>query len=81
MTEIVVLDMYMGEKNSLDYLARMLEIGGAPVIVLTGKPNPQLQRRAIQCGASAVVLKVDPAERLLQEIERAHNKRLAGDSA
>jgi two-component system, NarL family, nitrate/nitrite response regulator NarL len=73
-TDVVVLDVYLGEENSLDRLEE-LKRGGAAVVVLTGAPDRELRRRAIEGGACALVLKEEPAEVLLREIERAHERR------
>jgi DNA-binding NarL/FixJ family response regulator len=72
--DVVVLDLFLGKDNSLDYLP---EIGasGAAILVLTGSRDPATHRRAMQGGARTVVLKEEPAEVLLHEIERAHEWR------
>jgi DNA-binding NarL/FixJ family response regulator len=80
--DVVVLDLFLGEENSLDYLPE-LRASGAAILVLTGARDPQAHRRALQGGARTVVLKDEPAEVLLHEIERANEWRTAppGDPA
>jgi DNA-binding NarL/FixJ family response regulator len=79
--DVVVLDLFLGEDNSLDYLAD-LRASGAAILVLTGSRDPATHRRAMQGGARTVVLKEEPAEVLLHEIERAHEwRRTPGDHA
>ena len=73
-TDVVVLDVYLGAENSLDHLAE-IRATGAAVLVLTGSRDPELRRRALHNGARKVVLKEEPAEVLLHEIERAHLSR------
>lgn len=68
--DVVVLDVFLAEDNSLAHL-RELCASGAAIVVLTGSRDPEIQRRAIQGGVFAVVLKEQPAEVLLHEIERA----------
>lgn len=70
--DVVLLDVYLGEDNSLDHLDELLCISGIQVLVLTGARDQEVHRRAIEGGARGVVLKGEPAEVLLREIERAH---------
>jgi DNA-binding NarL/FixJ family response regulator len=77
----VVLDVFLGEHNSLGELAALALASGAALLVHTGSRDPQLHRRALECGAFAVVLKEEPAEVLLKEIERADAARRGADSA
>lgn len=73
-TDVVVLDLCLGEENSLDRLDE-LRRGCPSIVVLTGTPDAQVHLRALAGGACAVVLKDEPAEVLLQEIVRAHDRR------
>jgi two-component system, NarL family, nitrate/nitrite response regulator NarL len=72
--DVVVLDLFVGKDNSLDHLADIAACGAA-ILVLTNSRNPATHRRAMQGGARTVVLKEEPAEVLLHEIERAHEWR------
>ena len=72
--DVVVLDLFLGKENSLDYLSE-IRASGAAILVLTGARDPETHRRALQGGARTVVLKEEPAEVLLHEIERAHEWR------
>lgn len=74
--DVVVLDVYLGDDDSLDYLQEV-QASGAEVLVLTGSQGPDTHRRALDGGASGVVLKEEPAEVLLREIERVHKRRQA----
>lgn len=69
-TDVVVLDLFLGEDNSVDHLPA-LQASGAAILVLTGSRDADIHRRALERGACAVVLKEQPAEVLLREIERA----------
>jgi two-component system, NarL family, nitrate/nitrite response regulator NarL len=75
-TDVVVLDLFFGEENSLDQLPQFAA-SGAVIVVLTGSRDTWLHRRALQAGARTVVLKEEPAEVLLREIARANEWRLA----
>ena len=70
--DIVVLDIFLGETNSLDRMSDLVASGAPPVVILTGSRDVDLHRRALGGGARAVVLKDEPAEVLLGEIERVH---------
>lgn len=67
--DVVVLDLFLGEDNSLDYLPQ-LRASAAAIVILTGCRDASMHRRAAQEGIG-VVLKEQPAEALLREIERA----------
>jgi two-component system, NarL family, nitrate/nitrite response regulator NarL len=70
--DVVLLDIYLGEDNCIDHLPELLEVSHVKVLVLTGARDAEVHRRAIASGARAVVLKGEPAEVLLSEIERVH---------
>lgn len=69
--DVVVLDVFLGQENSLERLPAQIAACGAAFVVLTGDRNPALHRLALQSGAHAVLLKDGPADALLHEIERA----------
>lgn len=73
--DVVVLDVFLEDVNALDRLPRAVAESGAALVVLTGSRDHELYRRAFDCGASAVVLKDEPADVLLRRIERAHGDR------
>ena len=74
--DVVVLDLFLGREDSLDQLPA-LRASGAALVVLTGARDAEIHRRAMQRGALTVVLKEEPAEVLLHEIERAAEWRNA----
>ena len=74
--DVVVLDLFLGRENSLDRLPA-LGASGAALVVLTGARDAEIHRHAMQRGARTVVLKEEPAEVLLHEIERAAEWRNA----
>jgi two-component system nitrate/nitrite response regulator NarL len=74
--DVVVLDLFLGEESSLDHLPAFRGSGVA-IVVLTGARDTQIHRRAMERGARTVVLKDEPADVLLHEIERANQWRNA----
>jgi DNA-binding NarL/FixJ family response regulator len=73
--DVVVLDVFVGDDNSLDRLPEVIAARGAAMVVLSGTRDPEVRRRAMERGACSFVLKEQPAEHLLYEIERAHRGR------
>ena len=78
--DVVVLDIQLGDDNALDHMSELVGNNGPQVVILTGLDKVDLHERAIKSGARAVVLKEEPAEVLLREIERANKPRDAGES-
>lgn len=76
--DVVVLDIQLGEVNAVDHIAELVENNGPQVVILTALDKRDMHERAIRSGARAVVLKQEPAEILLREIERAHESRDVG---
>lgn len=70
--DVVVLDLFLGDDNSLDRLPELLEREQTQIVILTGVHDPEIVRRAIEAGVHTVVTKDQPADVLLLEIERAH---------
>jgi two-component system, NarL family, nitrate/nitrite response regulator NarL len=78
--DVVVLDVCLGADDGLDHMAE-IKVGGAAVVVLTGSNNVDIHKRAFDVGARTVVLKEEPAQVLLQEIELAYESRIAPELA
>lgn len=76
--DVVVLDIQLGDENALDRMSELVGNNGPQVVILTGLDKMDLHERAMKSGARAVVLKEEPAEVLLREIERANQSRDAG---
>jgi two-component system, NarL family, nitrate/nitrite response regulator NarL len=73
--DVVILDVYLGACNSLEYLPQVVAAIDGIVLVLTGTTDETLHRRALAAGARAVVRKEAPAEALLKEISDACGAR------
>lgn len=51
--DVVFIDFYLGEKNGLDLLQELQQLGvTTPAIMLTGKGNPDIDMQAMQGGAA-----------------------------
>lgn len=78
--DIVVLDIFLKDGNSVDRLPELMVECAAPVLILTGAHETELHEQALNAGARAVISKEEPAEVILREIERANELRDAGVS-
>jgi len=68
---VIVLDLDLAGDLSLDFLPELLSLSPARVLILTCLRDRALHERALQGGASGVVLKDEPAEVLLDAIVSA----------
>lgn len=69
--DLVLLDLYLEDGDSFDLIPQLrAAVPNMAVLVLTGTPEAQLQRRAIAQGATGLVSKTQPAEVLLEAIDR-----------
>src|SRR5690349_2588113 len=64
-TDVVVLDLMLGQEIAADQLAALRHAAAAPVLVLTGTLDTELQQHALREGACGVLMKDAPAEALL----------------
>jgi DNA-binding NarL/FixJ family response regulator len=80
-TDVVVLDLGLGDANALDCLPRLLSGRDVKVVVLTGETNPRHHRDAVLRGARGVVLKSQPPQSLLDAVERVHAGEVSFDGA
>ena len=74
-TDVVLLDLGLGDANAINCVTELVSNAGVKVVLLTGDLNPSHHRDAVMRGARGVVLKSQPAEHILDAIERVH----AGD--
>ena len=70
--DVVVLDMDLGGRSSLELLPVILERSGARVLVLTGGRDQALLDQAMLLGARGVLNKSAPAQQVLDAIEAVH---------
>lgn len=79
--DVILLDLDLNGENSLDFLPDLVQQVPAKVLVLTGMRGEEYRTRAMMQGARGVVQKEEPAETILQAIERVHNGELWLDRA
>jgi DNA-binding NarL/FixJ family response regulator len=72
LTDVVLLDLGLRDASALHCLPQLVGEFGVKVVVLTGELSPGQHRDAVLRGARGVVLKSQPAEHVLQAIERVH---------
>jgi two-component system nitrate/nitrite response regulator NarL len=70
---VIVLDLDLAGDLSLEFLPELLGRSPARVLILTCLRHRALHERALQGGASGVVLKDEPARVLLEAIARVSN--------
>lgn len=70
--DLILLDLDLGGESSLYALPYLRQVCAARVLVLTGDRRSDAHRAAIQAGARGVILKDEPAERVLQAIGHVH---------
>jgi len=68
--DLIVLDLDLEGRSSLEILPQLLQDSGARVLILSGNRDQALLAQAVKLGARGVVSKEAPAEVLLQAIER-----------
>ena len=79
--DVVLLDLDLNGKNSLDFLEELLRESHARVLVLTASQDPVVHQHAIINGASGVVLKSENADVILRAIKYVHAGELWYDRA
>ena len=73
--DIVLLDLDLGEESGFGLLFPIRELG-SKVIILTAHRDADTSERVICAGASGLIHKSQPAELILQAIERVHHGEL-----
>ena len=79
--DVVLLDLDLNGKNSLDFIEELLRESHARVLVLTASQDPVVHQHAIINGASGVVLKSENADVILRAIKYVHAGELWYDRA
>jgi two-component system nitrate/nitrite response regulator NarL len=79
--DVILLDLDLHGENSLEFLPDLLLQSDSKVLILTGLRNGEYRERAMMQGARGVVQKEEPAETILQAIERVHGGELWLDRA
>ncbi len=74
--DLILLDLALGDENSLDFLPELLRECRSRVLVLTGMRDPKVHDTAILRGARGLVHKAESAETILKAIEKVHEGEL-----
>lgn len=70
--DIILLDIDLNGKNSLDSMPLLREVTSAVVLILTGVRDPETHDRAVLSGARGVVQKEESAEIILKAIRKVY---------
>jgi DNA-binding NarL/FixJ family response regulator len=76
MPDIVVLDLDLGGKSSLDIIPQLLASPKAQVLVLTAERNQVTLDLAVQKGARGIISKDVSPEHIIKAIEKMHQGEL-----
>ena len=71
--DIVLLDLDLGADDGLEVMAEILRASSAKVLILTGAGDACIRESAVVAGAKGIVHKSEPAEVILNAIERVHH--------
>lgn len=74
--DVVLLDLDLGGESGVNLVAQLRSCSEAKVIILTGLKSAEAREQAVVQGASGIVLKSEPAEVILNAIERVHRGEL-----
>lgn len=71
--DIIVLDLQLGQENSLDRLLQLSAVSeGVRVLVLTDSPEIEPQQQAVRHGAMGVIVKTEAPAVLADAIRKVH---------
>ncbi len=83
--DVILLDLDLAGEDATEALSDLQRRSPACVLVLTGADDPELHRAVVLKGARGVLHKSEPAQTILQAIEKVHggevwlNRGLMGD--
>ena len=72
-TEVLVLDLDLGEEDGLDTLPDVQRLSTAQVLVLTASDDIERQCRAVERGVRGVLHKSEAPQKILQAIEQVRS--------
>ena len=70
--DVILLDLDLGDENSMDWMQELRGSTSARVLVLTGSNDPAVHHKAVARGARGVIHKQVRADVLLRAIEKVH---------
>lgn len=71
-TDVLVLDLDLGDEDGLGLLPRLQRLSAARVLVLTASEDTQRHCQAIERGARGIVHKAEVPQQILAAIEQVH---------
>ncbi len=71
LVDVIVTDMLPALRSGFNRFSELRQKAGTAIVVLADACNRDLERRLLEAGASAVLQKHEPADVLLDQIERA----------
>ncbi|HWI14790.1 MAG TPA: response regulator transcription factor [Burkholderiales bacterium] len=74
--DVILLDLDLGGESGMTLIAKLRAFCDAKVVILTGMKNTEVREQAMVEGAAGVVLKSEPAQVILNAIERVHSGEL-----
>ena len=79
--DVIVLDLDLGGRCSIEIMAQLQQRPGTRVLVLTAERDPHKLDQAVLAGAQGVLRKDAPAQQVVQAIERVHRGEMLVDVA
>lgn len=70
--DVLVVDAQLAGEDTIEHLPALRKSWDVPIVLLVDSDDPTRRRTALARGARSVLVKGEPAERLLWEIECAH---------
>jgi DNA-binding NarL/FixJ family response regulator len=70
--DVILLDIFLRDEKSTEFLPQLLGEAQAHVIILTSSPDRAEHAEAILRGARGVIVKTEPASVIFQAIEKVH---------
>lgn len=68
---VIVLDVHLGDESGIALIQELRSVCSAAVVMLTGLPEPNLRRHALDQGACDLVAKCEPGSVLIRAIRSA----------
>lgn len=71
--DVILLDLDLGKENSLDFMPEIIRAAkNARILILTGLHDQDIHKRAIQAGASGILLKNEAGTTLLKAVKKIY---------
>jgi two-component system, NarL family, nitrate/nitrite response regulator NarL len=74
--DVILLDLDLGGESGMSLISKLCASGHGKVVILTGMKSAEAREQAVMQGAAGVVLKTEPAQVILNAIERVHRGEL-----